>query len=83
MRKNYRQRKLDANLCRGTNCVGTWALRVRYRCKIFNDRKPKIEYKRIFKENVKIQKDILERFRENFEKRNEIRNESVPLDPCG
>ena len=56
-----------------------------YRCKIFNDRKPKSEYLRIFDENVKIQKDILERFKENYEKRNEImrRNESVPLDPCG
>ena len=43
------------------------------------------DYIRIFEENVKIQKDILERFKENFEKRNEImrRNESVPLDPCG
>ena len=58
-----------------------WILAI-YKCKIFNDKKPKIEYKRIFEENAKIQKDILERFRENFEKRNEIRNESVPLDPC-
>ena len=30
--------------------------------------KAKIEYNKIFEENVNIQKDILEKFKENFEK---------------
>ena len=34
--------------------------------------KAKIEYNKIFKENVNIQKNILEGFKENFEKETNI-----------
>ena len=50
-----------------------------YSCENLNEYKIKVEFKRIFEENVKVQKQILEKFKENLEKR---RN-SNPLDPSG
>ena len=50
-----------------------------YSCEYVNQNKSKIEYKRIFEENVNIQKQISEKFKENFEKMR-INN---PLEPPG
>ena len=43
-------------------------------CEIF-------EYKRIFQDNVRIQKQICERFQKNFENKQTIRNYLIPSDP--
>ena len=50
-----------------------------YTCQQLNKKKTDIEYNKIFEENVKIQKAIMERFNENYEKRKQ-RN---PLEPSG
>ena len=50
-----------------------------YTCQKLNKKRTNIEYNKIFEENVKIQKAIMERFNENYEKRKQ-RN---PLEPSG
>ena len=52
-----------------------------YLCKQLNNEKTNIEYNKIFEENVKIQKQIYERFKENFERRKQ--NVISPSDPSG
>ena len=53
-----------------------------YSCTLLNQNKVIIEYDRIFEENVKAQKQIYERFKENLEIRNEkTRKNSHPSDP--
>ena len=55
-----------------------------YSCTLLNQNKEIIEYDRIFEENVKAQKQIYERFKENLEIRNEkTRINSHPSDPSG
>ena len=55
-----------------------------YSCTLLNQNKVIIEYDRIFEENVKDQKQIYERFKENLEIRNEkTRKISHPSDPSG
>ena len=50
-----------------------------YSCEYLNQNESKIEYRRIFEENVNIQNQISETFKENLEK---IRT-SNPLEPPG
>ena len=50
-----------------------------YTCQQLNKKRTNIEYNKIFEENVKIQKAIMERFNENYEKRKQ-RNS---LEPSG
>ena len=52
-----------------------------YLCKQLNNEKTNIEYNKIFEENVKIQKQIYERFKEFFERRKQ--NVISPSDPSG
>ena len=52
-----------------------------YTCQKLNTKKAKIEYNKIFEENVKIQKEIMKRFSENYEKRKQIVID--PLEPSG
>ena len=52
-----------------------------YICKQLNIEETNIEYNKIFEENVKIQKKIIERFKENYEKRKQI--STNPLEPSG
>ena len=52
-----------------------------YTCQKLNKEKIEIEYNKIFEDNVKIQKAIMERFIENYEKRKQILKD--PLEPSG
>ena len=55
-----------------------------YSCELLNEKKETIEYNRIYEDNVNAQKQVYEKFKENFERRNEkIRNDCLPLDPSG
>merc|ERR1711954_308067 len=53
-----------------------------YSCKFLNEKKEIIEYNRIFEENLNAQKKVYERFKENFEIRNQkLENDNHPADP--
>ena len=55
-----------------------------YSCELLNEKKETIEYNRIFEDNVNAQKKVYEKFRTNFERRNEkMRNDYFPSDPSG
>ena len=52
-----------------------------YNCTILNKCEPKLEYEKIYSENIKEQKLIMKRFEINLKKRNEIKNNNEPCDP--
>ena len=52
-----------------------------YTCQNLNKEEIEIEYNKIFEDNAKIQKVIMERFIENYEKRKQILKD--PLEPSG
>ena len=51
-----------------------------YNCTILNEIEPKLEYEKIYTENVKQQKMIMKRFESNMKKRNEHKNINEPCD---
>ena len=73
--KNF-PNKYPKNLC---VCGETESQEHIYSCENLNQYKIKVEFKRIFEENVKVQKQILEKYKENLE----TRRNSNPLDPSG
>ena len=55
-----------------------------YTCHYLNKEKETIEFKRIYEENVNIQKQIYKRFEKCLETRKQKQNEeNTPLDPSG
>ena len=51
-----------------------------YNCTILNF-EPKLEYGKIYSENIKEQKMIMKRFESNMKKKNELQNDNEPCDP--
>ena len=61
------------NIC---SCRQIESMRHIYICKNLNIENEKISYEKIFDENVRSQKKVYERFKQNFETREKIRDEN-------